>query len=373
MNSITFVVDKLTPPSTPLHHSRNPTTSTTGSPVRPDSGYFSIYSGENDDKDVASQLEPILRRRLVGDNAGATNAFNEKLSSPMGNEESSNLTMRRIDMVMNAIVNVLWALLYPFAWMYSSLRRLVLKRSPPQHSHLNPTSLQSIPYAFPDVPSPDNIPYRPSSSASSASEASSSGTESDAETDISTLAPTDISEASSMSSAPSLRRSPRLQSVAEKEELLALTRRRTADSLKSPTSPRTPSITSQIPHTSLPITTAKTAVQLIPRPLIPLKPSQKTLVLDLDETLIHSLAKGGKLGSGHMVEVKFDKHAILYFVHKRPFCDLFLRKVHFFISLLIIGFKMVRLCDIYSFCSRICRSRNRLARSRTENLQSSLL
>jgi len=28
-----------------------------------------------------------------------------------------------------------------------------------------------------------------------------------------------------------------------------------------------------------------------------------------------------------MVEVKFDKHAILYFVHKRPFCDLFLRKV----------------------------------------------
>jgi TFIIF-interacting CTD phosphatase-like protein len=79
----------------------------------------------------------------------------------------------------------------------------------------------------------------------------------------------------------------------------------------------------------LAITTAKTAVQLIPRPLIPVKPAQKTLVLDLDETLIHSLAKGGKLGSGHMVEVKFDKHAILYFVHKRPFCDLFLRKVAF--------------------------------------------
>jgi CTD nuclear envelope phosphatase 1 len=61
--------------------------------------------------------------------------------------------------------------------------------------------------------------------------------------------------------------------------------------------------------------------------LIPSKPAQKTLVLDLDETLIHSLAKGGKLGSGHMVEVKFDKVAILYFVHKRPFVDLFLKKV----------------------------------------------
>jgi TFIIF-interacting CTD phosphatase-like protein len=79
--------------------------------------------------------------------------------------------------------------------------------------------------------------------------------------------------------------------------------------------------------TPLPITSPKTAVQLIPRPLIPSKPAQKTLVLDLDETLIHSLAKGGKLGSGHMVEVKFDKVAILYFVHKRPFVDLFLKKV----------------------------------------------
>lgn len=91
-----------------------------------------------------------------------------------------------------------------------------------------------------------------------------------------------------------------------------------------------------------------------PRPLIPRRqPSystqtsshaptrltQKTLVIDLDETLIHSLAKGGRMSSGHMVEVKLNttvgyggatlgpQHPILYYVHKRPHCDDFLRKV----------------------------------------------
>jgi CTD nuclear envelope phosphatase 1 len=72
---------------------------------------------------------------------------------------------------------------------------------------------------------------------------------------------------------------------------------------------------------------------------------QKTLVVDLDETLIHSLAKGGRMSSGHMVEVKLaapmtasvapgappttlgPQHPILYYVHKRPHCDEFLRKV----------------------------------------------
>ncbi|KAF9887491.1 Nuclear envelope morphology protein 1 [Aspergillus nanangensis] len=117
------------------------------------------------------------------------------------------------------------------------------------------------------------------------------------------------------------------------------------DSLKSPTSPSVHRVT-RYPHSPVP-----------PRPLIPPRlPSytassrssklpQKTLVLDLDETLIHSLAKGGRMSSGHMVEVKLStpmttalspggpqttlgpQHPILYYVHKRPHCDDFLRKI----------------------------------------------
>ncbi|KAL4888434.1 NLI interacting factor-like phosphatase-domain-containing protein [Aspergillus ambiguus] len=117
------------------------------------------------------------------------------------------------------------------------------------------------------------------------------------------------------------------------------------DSLKSPTSPSVHRVT-RYPHSPVP-----------PRPLIPPRlPSyrassrnsplpQKTLVLDLDETLIHSLAKGGRMSSGHMVEVKLStpmttaltpggpattlgpQHPILYYVHKRPHCDEFLRKI----------------------------------------------
>ncbi|CCJ28521.1 unnamed protein product [Pneumocystis jirovecii] len=67
--------------------------------------------------------------------------------------------------------------------------------------------------------------------------------------------------------------------------------------------------------------------QSIPRPLFPKTLIPKTLILDLDETLIHSLVKGGRITSGHMVEVMLGKHAILYYVHKRPYCDSFLRKV----------------------------------------------
>ena len=117
----------------------------------------------------------------------------------------------------------------------------------------------------------------------------------------------------------------------------------TVANIKSPTSPVSPLKPTRYPDAPAP-----------PRPLVPRRqPSystqtssqactrltQKTLVIDLDETLIHSLAKGGRMSSGHMVEVKLNttvgyggatlgpQHPILYYVHKRPHCDDFLRKV----------------------------------------------
>ena len=116
----------------------------------------------------------------------------------------------------------------------------------------------------------------------------------------------------------------------------------TVATIKSPTSPASSLRMTRYPRAPAP-----------PRPLIPRRqpsysstvptqPSrlgQKTLVIDLDETLIHSLAKGGRMSSGHMVEVKLNtavgyggqtlgpQHPILYYVHKRPYCDDFLKRV----------------------------------------------
>jgi CTD nuclear envelope phosphatase 1 len=135
----------------------------------------------------------------------------------------------------------------------------------------------------------------------------------------------------------------------------------TTDNIKSPKSTIPSLKVTRYPHAQQP-----------PRPLVPRRqpsysnmiprsPSrsqplqQKTLVLDLDETLIHSLAKGGRMSSGHMVEVKLNapvaispntpssppqqilapQHPILYYVHKRPHCDDFLRKVSKWYKLVI--------------------------------------
>lgn len=114
-----------------------------------------------------------------------------------------------------------------------------------------------------------------------------------------------------------------------------------AAALKSPTGPISSKQLTKFPRAPQP-----------PRPLVPRRqpsysasgtstvgPHQKTLIIDLDETLIHSMAKGGRYTTGHMVEVKLQQPVgaegqiigpqvpILYYVHKRPHCDEFLKKV----------------------------------------------
>ncbi|POS86456.1 hypothetical protein EPUL_001708 [Erysiphe pulchra] len=124
----------------------------------------------------------------------------------------------------------------------------------------------------------------------------------------------------------------------------------TASSLKSPVSPASSSLPSIYKNYPAP-----------PRPLLSLsqpaytlqngqnsRVMQKTLVLDLDETLIHSMAKGGKMSTGNMVEVRLNtvlvagektslglQHPILYWVNKRPHCDEFLRLVCKWYNLII--------------------------------------
>ncbi|KAF9534879.1 NLI interacting factor-like phosphatase-domain-containing protein [Crepidotus variabilis] len=88
----------------------------------------------------------------------------------------------------------------------------------------------------------------------------------------------------------------------------------------------------------------------------------KTLVLDLDETLIHSTSRpisvqGGSglisLGSwgkgdkpaGHMVEVVLQGRSTLYHVYKRPFVDFFLRTVSSWYTLVIFTASMQEYAD----------------------------
>jgi len=117
---------------------------------------------------------------------------------------------------------------------------------------------------------------------------------------------------------------------------------------------------------------------------------QKTLVLDLDETLIHSTSRPftnfshspsslfglkafrrGSLGNSHTVEVVFGGKSTTYHVYKRPFADYFLRKVrprgrtqgpHGSPSRE--GLDLVHARDFHRIDARICRPRHRLARRR---------
>jgi CTD nuclear envelope phosphatase 1 len=109
----------------------------------------------------------------------------------------------------------------------------------------------------------------------------------------------------------------------------------------------------------------------IPAPIVPRTPHQtpfhlqKTLILDLDETLIHSTSRpigsshagGGMLGigsglfgrrgrrEGHTVEVVLNGRSTTYHVYKRPYVDFFLKKVASWYTLVIYTASMPEYAD----------------------------
>lgn len=117
----------------------------------------------------------------------------------------------------------------------------------------------------------------------------------------------------------------------------------------------------------------------------------KTLVLDLDETLIHSTSRlgpglnnlvtsvdGGRTNykadvsslKVRVVEVVLDGRSVVYHVYKRPWVDFFLRKVSWMEGMGLTcmmtntvdsGIEMVYCHYIYSFYARVCGSGHRLA------------
>lgn len=88
----------------------------------------------------------------------------------------------------------------------------------------------------------------------------------------------------------------------------------------------------------------------------PQRVPRKTLVLDLDETLIHSTSRPMPMsgssgffgfgrrnnGPGHTVEVILGGKRTVYHVYKRPFADFFLRTVRLSLLCLSISYNVVR-------------------------------
>ena len=104
-------------------------------------------------------------------------------------------------------------------------------------------------------------------------------------------------------------------------------------------------------QTHTPASTSRSATPVLNTKKTPFHLVPKTLVLDLDETLIHSTSRpipwqgssgSGLLslgsfgqrnkGAGHMVEVVLGGRSTLYHVYKRPFVDFFLRTVRLYLS-----------------------------------------
>ncbi|KAJ3788457.1 NLI interacting factor-like phosphatase [Lentinula aff. detonsa] len=117
-----------------------------------------------------------------------------------------------------------------------------------------------------------------------------------------------------------------------------------------------PSITVHVPSDSA--SSTRSATPLLGARKTPFH-SQKTLVLDLDETLIHSTSRpisttsssglfgfgARKGGPGHVVEVMLGGRSTLYHVYKRPFVDFFLRTVSGWYTLVIFTASMQEYAD----------------------------
>jgi len=130
-------------------------------------------------------------------------------------------------------------------------------------------------------------------------------------------------------------------------------------SVESPTSPTSNLALPSSRNTSpSPVVASSSTTQAAPKTPFHLP---KTLVLDLDETLIHSTTRplfpsdnsngmlslgfGRKGKTGHMVEVVMGGKSTLYHVYKRPFVDYFLRKVSGWYTLVIFTASMREYAD----------------------------
>jgi len=135
-------------------------------------------------------------------------------------------------------------------------------------------------------------------------------------------------------------------------------------------------------QTNSPASTSRSATPVLNTKKAPFHLVPKTLVLDLDETLIHStsrpipwqgssgsgllsLGSFGQRNKGHMVEVVLGGRSTLYHVYKRPFVDFFLRTVCLYFSKLlrftywlnlISGFRVVYSRYFYCVNAGICGS-----------------
>jgi CTD nuclear envelope phosphatase 1 len=191
---------------------------------------------------------------------------------------------------------------------------------------------------------------------------SSSGLSSESESDVSSRVEGSRRHARSKSLQPAEEIAPSRRSIRIKlhnDDAMRHRKHRKAQSTNTTNAPESSDVTEELsahlksPTSPVGALTKYPKTPAPPRPLIPRRqpsyvpfepqdPKQlKTLILDLDETLIHSMSKGGRMGSGHMVEVRLNtaytgnggqqmlgpQHPILYYVHKRPHCDEFLRKV----------------------------------------------